>query len=272
MTYLRAYYAASAADFLKSAPATVLGELVTHHSFAVDLAQRTSWQSQIDHLHEVARALPDSFLFLEFAIPRMGKRADAVIVADGNIFVIEYKVGADAYQAHALDQVLDYALDLKNFHAGSHTRIVVPILVATRAVDCEVQIYKWSDGLVSPVCTNREALVATMRTVMEHLPRSHLNAEEWAASPYRPTPTIVEAAQALYRGHDVEEISRSEAGADNLSRTAAYVSKVIDEAKRKDAKAICFVTGVPGSGKTLAGLNIANGYLKGSQNEHAVFL
>jgi hypothetical protein len=134
VSYPRSYYAAKAIDFLQAAPAAVLGELVIHHQpFAVDSNQRNSWLTEINHLHELARALPDSFLFLEFVIPRMGKRADAVIVANGNVFIIEYKVGADDYQKHALDQVLDYALDLKNFHAGSHGRTIVPILVATSA-------------------------------------------------------------------------------------------------------------------------------------------
>ena len=273
VNYLRAYYAARAADFLQTPLAAVLGELVMHHHpFAVDPNQRNSWQTEINHLHEVARALPDSFLFLEFAIPRMGKRADVVIVESGNVFVIEYKVGADGYQQHALDQVLDYVLDLKNFHSGSHGRTIVPILVATSAPARDVTVLKWSDGVVWPVCTNRETFVPTMRTLLAQLDRSAIDAEEWAASPYKPTPTIVEAAQALYQGHDVQEISRSEAGAENLSRTAAYVSKVIDAARRNDEKVICFVTGVPGSGKSLAGLNIANGYLKSSNEEHAVFL
>ena len=99
-----------------------------------------------------------------------------------------------------------------------------------------------------------------------------INAEDWAASSYKPTPTIIEAAQALYRGHDVREISRSEAGAENLSRTGDYIAKVIEDAKRRNMKAICFVTGVPGSGKTLAGLNIATERTRISTDEHAVFL
>ena len=114
-------------------PTAVLGELVAHHTFAVDQNQRNAWQAEILHLQEVANALTDSFFFLEFAIPRMGKRADAVIISDGYVLVIEYKVGADNYQKDAIDQVLDYALDLKNFHEGSHSRTIVPILVATKA-------------------------------------------------------------------------------------------------------------------------------------------
>ena len=91
---------------------------MAHHTFTVDQNQRNAWQAEISHLQEVASVLGDSFFFLEFAIPRMGKRADAVIITGGVVFVIEYKVGADDYEKHALDQVLDYALDLfRHFEA-----------------------------------------------------------------------------------------------------------------------------------------------------------
>ena len=270
--FSRSYYAASATEFLLTSPATVLGELVAHHTFTVDQNQRNAWQAEIAHLQEAANDLSDSYFFLEFAIPRMGKRADAVIVIAGHIFVIEYKVGADDYERHAIDQVLDYAVDLKNFHEGSHNRTLVPILVATKAPSRQLRVQAWADGVMRPILTNRETFLPTIREVLASLKSVPIDAEAWAASSYKPTPTIVEAAQALYRGHDVQEISRSEAGAENLSRTGAYIAKVIDEAKRSGRKAICFVTGVPGSGKTLAGLNIATERMRSSEDEHAVFL
>ena len=186
--------------------------------------------------------------------------------------MIEYKVGADDYEKHAIDQVLDYALDLKNFHEGSHSRTLVPILVATEAPARQLEVKLWSDGVMRPILANRETLLPTIRELLASLKSIPVDAEAWAASSYKPTPTIVEAAQALYRGHDVQEISRSEAGAENLSRTGAYIAKVIEEAKRCERKAICFVTGVPGSGKTLAGLNIATERMRSSADEHAVFL
>jgi predicted PolB exonuclease-like 3'-5' exonuclease len=270
--FRRAYYSASDAEFLRASPAAVLGELVAHQAFPVDQNQRNAWQVEISHLQEVANDLSDSFFFLEFAIPRMGKRADAVIIAGGVVFVLEYKVGANDYQKHAIDQVLDYALDLKNFHEGSHSRTLVPILVATKAPAQELEVNVWSDGVMRPILTNRETLLPTIRELLVNLKSIPIDAEAWAASSYKPTPTIVEAAQALYRGHDVQEISRSEAGAENLSRTGAYIARVIEEAKRWDRRAICFVTGVPGSGKTLAGLNIATERMRSSADEHAVFL
>jgi hypothetical protein len=210
--FSRSYYAASATEFLLASPAAVLGELVAHHTFAVDQNQRNAWQAEIVHLQEVANDLRDSFFFLEFAIPRMGKRADAVIVTGGHIFVIEYKVGAADYERHAIDQVLDYAVDLKNFHEGSHNRTLVPILVATGAPALQLRAQAWADGVMRPILTNRETFLPTIREVLASLKPAPIDAEAWAASSYKPTPTIVEAAQALYQGHDVQEISRSEAG------------------------------------------------------------
>jgi len=135
------------------------------------------------------------------------------------ILVIEYKVGAKEYQRHAIDQVLDYALDLKNFHAGSHGLTIVPILVATQAPDHPSPVFLWDDEVVQPLLANQATLASVINAVLEELGGEPIDPVTWAAAPYRPTPTIVEAAQALYQGHDVQEISRSEAGAENLSRT-----------------------------------------------------
>lgn len=130
---LRSYYEAGAFEFARTSPTAILGELVSHHAFEVDPRQRNAWQAEILHLKEIAYVLQTSHFLLEFAIPRMGKRTDVVIISEGHVFVVEYKVGAAEYQKNAIDQVLDYALDLKNFHEASHHRIVVPILVATEA-------------------------------------------------------------------------------------------------------------------------------------------
>jgi hypothetical protein len=252
----RSYYAASSAAFLSSDALTVLGALAANHRFALEEKQKQAWLHQIAHFRNLLSQLPDSFLFLEFTIPRMGKRADAILINRGIIFVVEYKVGATEYQKHAIDQVTDYALDLKNFHVGSHKRTIVPILVATATPPFPFQMEMWRDGIVKPILTNQDTLSEVLVRCSEMIHAETFDPYDWAASPYKPTPTIIEAAQALYRGHAVEEISRSEAGADNLSRTAGYIAKVIETAKVAHQKAICFVTGVPGSGKTLAGLNI----------------
>jgi hypothetical protein len=268
----RAYFSADSDTFHQMSPGEIFAALVHNHHFAADQLQQMAWNAEIAHLQGVASHLSGGHIFLEFAIPRMGKRVDALIVYRGVVFVIEYKVGAKAFESHAVDQVLDYALDLKNFHSGTHPLTVIPILVATGAPDASVETEIWSDGVVRPSLTNRERFLDYLVALAEHFKGRELDVSAWEASPYKPTPTIVEAAQALYQGHDVEEISRSEAGAENLSLTAAFIGDVIERSKANGEKSICFVTGVPGSGKTLAGLNVANTRMSAHEDEHAVFL
>jgi hypothetical protein len=201
----------------------------------------------------------------------MGRRADVVLLWRGVVFVLEYKVGARDFPSDALDQTLGYALDLKYFHETSHDLPIVPILVATEAHPVPVELVWSADGVASPVSATPATLVSVLIKCTSE-PRREIEPIHWLAGRYKPTPTIIEAAQALYRGHSVEEISRSEAGAENLSRTADYIDSVIESAKRTHRKVICFVTGVPGSGKTLAGLNLANRRMRGHDDEHAVFL
>jgi hypothetical protein len=203
----------------------------------------------------------------------MGKRVDAILIFQGIVFVIEFKMGTKHYDAGAIDQVTDYTLDLKNFHAGSHARRLVPILVATKANHVRLGL-EWSlDGVAKPLLLNETNLGAALRTALVKTPTQEgFDPEQWVASGYKPTPTIIEAAQALYQGHRVEEITRSDAGAKNLSETTTCLEKIIEETKAKHHRAICFVTGVPGAGKTLAGLNLVTHRTKAHEEEHAVFL
>jgi len=270
----RSYYSATIRDFLSDSEDHILGSLVRRHSFSTDELQRNSWISQIRlfRQHLVADLAVAGHIFFEFAIPRMGKRVDTIIVFSGIVFVIEFKVGETAYPRHAVDQVEDYGLDLKNFHSGSHDKAVVPILAATHASHRENKLVRNDDGLYEPIFANAENLISTINGVAAEVNEPSFDANEWANSIYKPTPTIIEAAQALYRGHSVDEITRSDAGKENLGRTAKVIDAVIQESKNNDEKSICFITGVPGSGKTLAGLNIANERHNFDEGEHAVFL
>ena len=203
----------------------------------------------------------------------MGRRADLIVLYAGIVFVVEYKLGARQFDRSSMDQVYGYGLDLKHFHETSHRRSIVPILVATEASpDSEITIRWDADGLAKPLATNAAGLSALISQISTDWTASPIDAAAWLAGRYRPTPTIVEAAQALYRGHAVDEISRSEAGAENLTRTADYVAQEIERAKQGHHKVICFITGVPGSGKTLAGLNLATSRQRAHSEEHAVFL
>lgn len=265
----RSYFDCSIRELASYTDEAILGALAAAHGFALDLLQKDAWLGQIAHLRSTLAGVADGHLFLEFAIPRMGKRVDAVLLMGDTVLVVEYKVGAKTYDAAALRQVTDYALDLKNFHAGSHALPVVPILVATRAPLVARETMSYGDKLSAPICANSQSLRHVLR---EYDAPLQLDPRAWSEARYKPTPTIVEAAKALYAGHDVREISRSEGGAFNLSATASAISRLIETAKQKRQKTICFVTGVPGSGKTLAGLNLATERMRTDEDEHAVFL
>jgi hypothetical protein len=270
---IKAYYNSPISSFLKDDAERILGVLTAQHHHALEEQQRWAWLQQLSILKVALAGRPDERIFLEFYIPRMGKRADAVLVSENIVFVIEFKAGASEHLSSALDQVEDYALDLKNFHEGSHTVPIVPVLVSTNAKSQPMPELKFAGDLVaSPVGTNATELGYLIDRICAAHKFPILAIDDWMAKGYRPTPTIVEAAQVLYRTHRVTDISRSDAGAKNLQETSACVSRVIDRARQNRTKAICFVTGVPGSGKTLAGLNIATRRSDEHRDEHAVFL
>jgi len=267
----RAYYFKSIREFLADSENHILGELASKHEFKLEEQQRNAWLAQIQFAKRWLSEI-DGHIAFEYSIPRMGKRIDCVVICGAAVFAIEFKVGASTFEHHAIDQVMDYALDLKNFHEQSHHRTIVPILICTKAKDPLVQYMPYEDRVAKPICTNGNSLAETINLVSRATPEDAIDADAWFSSVYKPTPTIIEAAQALYRGHSVEDISRSDAGAINLSRTAKAISDIIDTSKRKRQKSICFLTGVPGAGKTLAGLNLANSWHNVDHSEHAVFL
>lgn len=267
----RSYYSKSIPDFLAEDETKILGELSLHHRFALEDLQKNAWIKQIRILKNSLLLLNRGRIYFEFLIPRMGKRVDNILVIDDLIFVLEFKVGDAKYQKYAIEQVVDYCLDLQNFHEGSHFAKIVPILVSTNAEAVENELSR-KGNLYESLKVNQDNLSENIQTLLQQNLAEQFNVEDWENSIYKPTPTIIEAAQALYKGHSVVEISRHAAGAINLSKTAAAISRIIENSKSQNQKSICFVTGVPGAGKTLAGLNIANERTKSDADEHAVFL
>ncbi|UCV28240.1 DUF2075 domain-containing protein [Ferribacterium limneticum] len=268
------YFNASVAEFLLANDDEILGALTRRHGFSLEHQQKHAWQAQICILKEVLPADLEGQIFFEFAIPRMGKRADVVLIVGGVIFVIEFKIGAHHFERSGIEQVHDYALDLKNFHLGSHQQPIVPVLVCTNVKSHELPSLEWADDSVAvPIGVSTANLLPLVHQgVLEQAEVIPINPWAWAVSGYQPTPTIIEAALALYRNHDVQEIARSDASAQNLGRTSDCIAAIIEDAKLTRRKAICFVTGVPGAGKTLAGLNIATARADEHADEHAVFL
>ncbi len=265
----RSYYSNQISDFLLDDNSRIIGELALNHGFDLDELQKNAWKQQIEILKDQFNQI-QGHMFFEFAIPRMGKRVDNVVITGNSIFILEFKIGEKTYPNHAIDQVLDYALDLKNFHEGSHDKELVPVLISSKADVFDNEIRKYDDLLFHPLLCNSSNLGATIDLTKDD--SKQIDPNVWANSRYKPTPTIVEAAQALYKGHNVQEISRSDSGAINLSRTSYCISQIIEDSKANNRKSICFITGVPGAGKTLAGLNIANERMKTDEDEHAVFL
>ncbi|MBX3737266.1 MAG: DUF2075 domain-containing protein [Candidatus Didemnitutus sp.] len=268
----RAWYSASIADFLAVTDNEILGALTRHSEFSVDETQAQAWLEEIRFLKAHLRGLAGTIYF-EFHVPRMGNRIDVVLVIGAVVFVIEFKVGEKMFARSAVEQVWDYALDLKNFHEGSHQVAIVPILIATAANDSGTSVPSCDqDRVYRPIKVNPLEFRKTLDAVVGQISGPALAATTWENAPYKPTPTIVEAARALYAHHQVEALNCFDAGRQNLGRTAKRIEAIIDEARTKKKKAICFVTGVPGAGKTLVGLNTATQHRREGEPTHAVLL
>jgi hypothetical protein len=274
----RSYYSNAMPFFINDSVESILGTLTTHSDFAVEPTQRDAWVTQITTLQSLLIDVP-GWIYFEYGIPRMGKRVDVIIVSDHAIYVIEYKVGEKHFTTAATDQVTDYGLDLKNFHETSHDCFVVPILIATEAPPTANQfsLSAHRRRLFPVIETNGNDLAGIIQNVESSInqldpPEPLIDVEHWENGSYRPTPTIIEAALALYNGHGVADISRSDASGVSLHRTTETISEVIADAKANSKKAICFVTGVPGAGKTLIGLNVATQHFDKDNDLYSVYL
>lgn len=267
----RSYYSNTIANFLQDDETRVLGQLSLHHNYALEDLQKNAWIKQIKILKDTLQNFESGQIYFEFLVPRMGKRVDNILIINDLIFVLEFKVGDNQYQKHSIEQVVDYCLDLQNFHEGSHHEKLIPILISTQAEATE-NSFKFTDNLLEPLKANQQNLHEVISKALLQSTSRIISPSSWESSIYKPTPTIIEAAQALYKGHNVKEISRHDAGAINLSKTTDCINHIIESSKRKNKKSICFLTGVPGAGKTLAGLNIANERMQADEDEHAVFL
>ncbi len=269
---LRSYYQGSVQQFIHTNEQEIMGALALQHEFALEDLQKNAWLKQIEILKQQLDFLDEGEIFFEFSIPRMGKRVDNILLIRNLIFVIEFKVGEKSYPQYAKTQVIDYCLDLLNFHEGSHQQKVIPLLISTQAQSCEQSWSAVSTYQDTLCCNTHNLRIVIEQALYQFAGLTQLNIKQWVESRYKPTPTIIEAAQALYQGHTVDEISRSDAGAKNLAITSKKIEQIIEDAKLTNKKTICFLTGVPGAGKTLAGLNIANQRLKTNEQEHSVFL
>lgn len=268
------YFKDTIESFLIKNTEEVVGLIAMSNQFDSTTKQNKSWEQQVPILKKALAGLKGT-IFFEFSIPRMGKRVDAIVIIQSVVFVIEFKVGESNFHQQHIEQVWDYALDLKNFHKPSHKSVLAPVLVATEAKSSSIEITTTShnDNLILPIKANKDNLHQTIKnTILFFTGGEEINGNEFAEGSYSPTPTIIEAAVSLYNTHTVDEITRSDAEAKNLTDTTKAICKIIDSAKSNRKKIICFVTGVPGAGKTLVGLKVATTHLDKEKGNTSVYL
>jgi hypothetical protein len=280
-----AFYSNSISEFIKDDESRIMGLLIVEEG--VDFyehknTQTFSWVDEIVLLKSSLAALiqqrPESSklgILLEYPISRRQKRIDAVIVAYNLIIVLEFKVGKTTHSSGDKEQVLDYCLDLRDFHFESRDKIIIPFLLATEGKGIENHFVTKEDFVQNIVIVNGSNLAGNIiQTIDKWGDTNQLyDYKKWNNSDYSPTPTIVEAARDLYAGKEVIEISQSHARKAKLAKTTKAVVDAIKLARKNNEKIICFITGVPGAGKTLAGLNIAHDkQLQGEGKPLATFI
>ena len=244
----RAFYSATINDFFSESTNSILAKIVRNNPYDLNDLQRDAWIKEIDILKKNLWGINIGRVILEYNIPRMGKRIDCILLCKGIVFILEFKVGATVYRKSTDDQVMDYALDLKNFQKSCQDKIIIPISISTEAPPSKCHVLLYEDGVAKPVRTNADGLASVINEVSVKYQRNDFDYHEWEHSDYMPTPTIVEAAQALYNNHNVHEITRADAGAKNLTETISAIKEIIQKSKAKHEKSIIFVTGVPGAG------------------------
>jgi hypothetical protein len=280
---MRAWHRSSLRDLVAADPTALAAKLAAAAAtrrLGANPESMSAWVGTVQSLQRVAsdliareRGASDWYCFLEFEVPRRSRRIDTLILADDLIFLVEWKVGASAFDRAAYWQAEQYALDLRDFHEGSRERYIVPIVLAT---DADVPVHQPVPNVpfdgsrpVQPVQTSTPGRLAELilgwYRASDHHRGGPLDPVAWENSQYRPTPTIVEAASLLYEGHDVRDLSLS--GASNLDETVAAVLELIDRCRIEQRHGVAFITGAPGSGKTLAGLQIVHApeMLRGSE-------
>jgi len=264
------YYSSSLENFLIAESDSILGSLAENNQFELTIEQKNAWLGQISSLKDNLSDLTEGHLFFEYSIPRMGKRCDVIFIYRDVVYVLEFKVGSDTFTSADVRQAVDYALDLKNFHKESHDCKIIPVLISTNAEDTINTLDFAEDQISNCQLSSGKNLTSIIGSINNDA--GHLDPLLWADSSYQPTPTIIEAAKALYKDHSVKSISRSDASAKNLSQTCSCIEDIITHSKKHSQKSICFVTGVPGAGKTLAGLNVATSVMEAGHKEHSTFL
>ena len=268
----RFYYGSTIEEFVSLSNNEIIGKLAMASPHSDNPETKASWLEEIETLKSpLSKYCGRGSIFMEYNIPRMGRRADVVLVIEGIIFVLEFKTLGSKFSYQASSQVWDYAIDLKNFQLKTFERTLVPVVVVPGEKDrnCDLKLIPSEDGVYEPTLVNdnkiSELISDTLSVIAPYVGTD--SDMQWARGGYEPTPTIIEAAVALYSGHSVEDITKHDG---NLETTMTEIERIIETCRAKKEKAICFVTGVPGAGKTLIGLQTA--IQQFNEGEKAVYL
>ncbi|UFN51170.1 DUF2075 domain-containing protein [Roseomonas sp. OT10] len=272
---MRAWLSCTGAALRAADPADISARLSAaqaRRGLDATYAQLAAWEAAAAVLRDAVAACGGEgwTVAFEYELLRLEKRIDAVVLTDRAILVLEFK--GEGFSAADLRQVEDYALDLRDFHAGSRAHPIVPILVPQLGPDPRpVQPVLLWHGVVPALRTGASGLPGLLRWVQSSIPppSAPLDGAAWLAAAYRPVPTIVEAATMLYARHGVAEIAAARSDAANLTRTTAAIGRALEAARRDGARVVIFVTGIPGAGKTLCGLNAVFG---AARQDGAAFL
>lgn len=271
----KAYYCNSIPGFIKDQTASIIGQLV-RHSFEINKEQSDAWENQIKELQNRLEACGiDGDIIFEYDIVRLGKRIDVILLIRHMVFSLEFKNGKDIFTAQDAQQAEDYAIDIKNFHKESEDLYVCPILIATAApaYQKEQSLGCYPDKQIYLQRENIETLIPKVAKLTGlYGDDTEIDFDTWFNSAYHPTPTIIAAAVEAYTTHDISEIANSEAGQDDIDLCENRINEIIEFAKDNQKKCVCFVTGVPGAGKTLVGLDTVAKNLKKGKDSLSVYL
>ena len=272
----RAYSSMSVVDFLGKPDREILKDITFSQTYTGE--EKMAWEGEIRVLKEALSDFRYGHLIFEYVIPRLNKRIDIVLLYSGIVFVLEFKVNNSKFERPDMEQCMDYALDLKNFHQQSHECLIVPMLIPTTAEPSATRNYDgtnhkiYHDRVCALICATKDSLGDIIKKIeKDHDAEQVIDPDIWRDSMYYPTPTIIEAAQELYREHTAMEIGSPE-DSQKLKSLTDMLDDIIGRSKRQKQKSICFVTGIPGSGKTLAGLNLVSYKRKLENKDQTIFL
>ncbi len=271
----KAYYCNSIPGFIKDSSESIVGQLV-RHTFEINKDQSNAWQNQIQELQKRLESHKiEGDIIFEYDIVRLGKRIDVILLMRRMVFSLEFKNGKNVFTAKDAQQAEDYAIDIKNFHKESENLYVCPILIATNAQRyAKTQsLSAYPDKQIHLQRENIDTLVPKITEISKmYGENGEIDFDKWFNSPYHPTPTIINAAIEAYSTHNLSQIAKSEAGQANINACEKKLEEIIAYAKNNKKKCACFVTGVPGAGKTLVGLDVVSRNLDTKNENLSVYL